>query len=390
MRETILSRLWLAGQRVLRDSAAPPVCDDLALEQHQAAALDWLCRAQEISADGGVSAGFHLKHGWLPSYPETTGYIACTFFDQADAQARADLERRAWRMIDWLMTLQLESGGFAGQFGSRARGPIVFNTGQILFGLVRAAERDRSRHGLREAAVRAASWLVDVMDSDGGWHRHTHQNVVHSYNSRTAWALLRCWRLCGDRLLRDAALRNFNWVLRGQRPDGFLAHAGFRPDSPPYLHTIAYAIRGLLEGGLLLQRDELIESARLAAQALAERIVAEKSLAGAYDEGWRPAAKYRCLTGEAQMTIIWARLFEHTGHEPLLDACRVALRHLAATQVTQGPPAVRGAIAGSHPIWGRYSRFEFPNWAAKFFVDAVSSYRQAVARAALREEVQCV
>jgi hypothetical protein len=32
---------------------------------------------------------------------------------------------------------------------------------------------------------------------------------------------------------------------------------------------------------------------------------------------------------------------------------------------------VRGAIPGSAPIWGAYSRFEFPNWAAKFFADAL-------------------
>jgi len=31
----------------------------------------------------------------------------------------------------------------------------------------------------------------------------------------------------------------------------------------------------------------------------------------------------------------------------------------------------RGAIAGSAPIWGRYSMFEYPNWAAKFFADAL-------------------
>jgi hypothetical protein len=32
---------------------------------------------------------------------------------------------------------------------------------------------------------------------------------------------------------------------------------------------------------------------------------------------------------------------------------------------------VRGGIAGSAPIWGDYSRFEYPNWAAKFFADAL-------------------
>ena len=34
-------------------------------------------------------------------------------------------------------------------------------------------------------------------------------------------------------------------------------------------------------------------------------------------------------------------------------------------------PVVRGGIAGSSPIWGDYSRFEYPNWAAKFFADAL-------------------
>ena len=28
-------------------------------------------------------------------------------------------------------------------------------------------------------------------------------------------------------------------------------------------------------------------------------------------------------------------------------------------------------MAGSAPIWGRYSMFEYPNWAAKFFADAL-------------------
>ena len=32
---------------------------------------------------------------------------------------------------------------------------------------------------------------------------------------------------------------------------------------------------------------------------------------------------------------------------------------------------IRGAIAGSHPIFGSYERFKYPNWAAKFFIDAL-------------------
>ncbi|MDV7395274.1 hypothetical protein RZS08_28055, partial [Arthrospira platensis SPKY1] len=40
-------------------------------------------------------------------------------------------------------------------------------------------------------------------------------------------------------------------------------------------------------------------------------------------------------------------------------------------RVLDEDPVVQGAIPGSAPIWGAYSRFEFPNWAAKFFADAL-------------------
>jgi len=32
---------------------------------------------------------------------------------------------------------------------------------------------------------------------------------------------------------------------------------------------------------------------------------------------------------------------------------------------------IRGAIPGSYPCWGKYERFSFPNWASKFFADAM-------------------
>ena len=34
-------------------------------------------------------------------------------------------------------------------------------------------------------------------------------------------------------------------------------------------------------------------------------------------------------------------------------------------------PNICGAIKGSQPIWGGYAPFTYPNWATKFFVDAM-------------------
>jgi hypothetical protein len=56
----------------------------------------------------------------------------------------------------------------------------------------------------------------------------------------------------------------------------------------------------------------------------------------------------------------------------LRDNARGAIGYLKRQQrLEDRDSAVRGALAGSVPIWGRYSRFEFPNWAAKFFADAL-------------------
>jgi hypothetical protein len=41
-------------------------------------------------------------------------------------------------------------------------------------------------------------------------------------------------------------------------------------------------------------------------------------------------------------------------------------------QETASPnPALNGAIAGSFPLFGGYMRGGYPNWATKYFVDAL-------------------
>jgi hypothetical protein len=95
-------------------------------------------------------------------------------------------------------------------------------------------------------------------------------------------------------------------------------------------------------------------------------------LAGTYDDGWTPTASYACVTGVAQMALCWLRLAQIGGDTAYRDAAWRAIAYVKRTQrLEDDDPVVRGAIPGSAPIWGAYSRFEFPNWAAKFFADAL-------------------
>src|SRR5213080_730895 len=105
--------------RLLHPSAIRLVLQDLskkrfpprASSRHLAEVMRWLCRAQDHGGgSGGVSAGFSLIKGWLPPYPETTGYIIPTFFDYANLTGLQEMHDRAIRMAEWEIAVQLPSG----------------------------------------------------------------------------------------------------------------------------------------------------------------------------------------------------------------------------------------------------------------------------------------
>jgi hypothetical protein len=80
------------------------------------------------------------------------------------------------------------------------------------------------------------------------------------------------------------------------------------------------------------------------------------------------------------MALIWLRFYGLSDDVRYLDAARRAIAFVAATQNLQTyHEGIRGAIAGSFPLYGRYERLKFPNWAAKFFIDALLSLQKAEA-----------
>ena len=360
---------------IIADLAHPAAQEQQPDAAHLAGAIDWLCRAQDVRNGkpdaGGVAAGWSFEDGWLPSYPETTGYIIETFFAAAKVLERPELVQRAERMIDWELSLQLQNGAFPGHFGEPGSHPVIFNQGQIMHGML-AGYVQLGRQDCLEAAVRGGHWMVAQQDEDGCWRSFEHYDTPHVYNTRATWALLQTGLVANDRMLVDAARRNLDWALSQQTASGWYATNAFVPWRSPFTHTIAYAIRGFLESGVLLGEQRYIDSAVEAGRALARVQRQDGWLAGTYKDGWVANAGYACLTGIAQMSLNWIRMAQVTGDESFRENARAALAYLKTTQRLADPDdAVRGGIAGSSPIWGDYSRFEYPNWAAKFFADAL-------------------
>ncbi|HZP85997.1 MAG TPA: hypothetical protein VFB54_04195, partial [Burkholderiales bacterium] len=119
------------------------------------------------------------------------------------------------------------------------------------------------------------------------------------------------------------------------------------------------------------QDDRHVRAARMAAQAVATTQREDGWIAGTLDEQWQSSVGYACVTGIAQMALCWLRLAQEGEADALREHARLAIAYVQRTQrLADKDPAVRGAIPGSVPIWGAYSRFEFPNWGAKFFADA--------------------
>lgn len=355
---------------------------------HLSAAIDWLCRAQDIRdphADrGGVSAGWSFEDGWLPSYPETSGYIVETLLAARDPLGQpglnSDLTSRAQRILDWELSLQSPDGAYPGHFGEQSSHPVIFNTGQIIHGMI-AGYQQLGRADCLESAVRAGHWMRQQQDPDGCWRRSVHNGVPHTYNSRAAWAQLNAGIAAGDQALQDSAIANLDWALSQQTDSGWYQTNAFTLDKAPFTHNIAYAIRGLLEGGLASGQQRFVESASRAASALINAQRPDGSLAGTYADNWQPQSRYCCLTGLAQTAIIWMRLSRlnpDPAEQSALDAAAdKAIAYLKRNhRIADKDLRVRGGIAGSSPIWGRYSMFEYPNWASKFFADALLMHMQ--------------
>lgn len=355
--------------------------------------IDWLKRAQDASKDGGVSALYSWPGGWRSSYPETTGYIIPTMLNAWMFFKDADCLTRSQRMADWLLSLQNTDGAFPGRTVADRVGPCVFNTGQILFGLLRMWDVSRQSRYL-DAAVRAGRWLVSVQEPGGEWSRYDFLNKSHAYNTRTAWALILLAERTDVDVFRRAAATHLAWVKGLTDEDGFIRRCAFdaNDNSRSYgfreslqalvkgrnwpgfytkasLHTIAYAIQGMLECAWLLKDNRAESLARTAAAALAAHARSGR-LAGYYGPGWIPESSSLCLTGTAQMAIIWLRLAEHEGNEYLAAAVQGCRLVREAQKTRTRNDAKRGAIAGSAPLHGLYLPFRFPNWAAKFAADA--------------------
>jgi hypothetical protein len=351
-----------------------PDPNDLDATRHLEAAVEWLKRAQDAGTDRGVSYGVRFGSDFQESYPETTGYICRTFVELSQRNGDAVLLRRAVEMGEWEVDVQMPSGAVMGGKLNARPTPAVFNTGMVLLGwsaLIRAGASERCR----PAAIRAADWLIAMQEPNGNWIRGNSDFALAGaslYNVKAAWGLC----ALGEALNREdyvrAAIRNGEFCVARQQPNGWFRDCCLTDPSIPLLHTIAYTMEGLIGIGEIAGRRDFIEAARTTADAQLRIMGADGFLPARQDSEFRAAVDWCCLTGSAQTSIVFSKLHRLTGDRKYVDGAHLLNRYLMAHHDVRNPDLrLRGGLPGSWPVWGDYGRFTILNWATKFLVDAL-------------------
>ena len=115
-----------------------------------------------------------------------------------------------------------------------------------------------------------------------------------------------------------------------------------------------------------------VDAAIRGSRPLAAAVRSNGFLAGRFRADWRPAVSWVCLTGSAQFAIVCYRLARMRGEQALGETADRIVDFLKAVQVTRsGDAGVVGPLAGSFPIFGGYQTGGYPNWATKYFLDAL-------------------
>ncbi len=358
-------------------------------ETRARAAVDWLLLAQSASPDEGVALGYFpvdgVYQGWRASYPETTGYIITSLLHYARRYNDPNIKEAALRMAQWEIALQMPSGAVQGGpvTTPEKQTPAAFNTGMVLDGWCSAYLETHQRDFL-DAARKAAHFLLNDM-GEGGYFQTNGEYVsageLKTYTCLCAWAMYRFGVLDGDSRYLQSAILSIEAALRQQQTNGWFSHNCLSRSEAPLTHTIGYALQGILEVGVLSGRGDFITAARRGIDPILDKITSNGYLPGRFYPTWEPASFSSCLTGSAQIAIVCFRLAELTGETRYATSANLLVNFLKSLQALDlNNPALNGAIAGSFPILGEYMRSGYPNWATKYYLDALMLQEKLVSK----------
>lgn len=346
--------------------------NDNIFEERTTAGLQWLKRSIDVTGMKG-SAAYYSRwrkpfKGWEAAYPETTGYIIETLFDYYHLRKENWLFEYAISCSDWLISIQSKEGYFKELLGNTYRAS-VFNTGQIIFGLVRAYEETGNEKYL-QSFEKTVQWLIDNLEQDGSWQAGNYiDNFIPAYYTRVIWAILYANKFLNKDAISKKMELAFAYNLQNIQPNLAINNWGFWKNKPAFTHTIAYTLRGFLESSIYLKDKECIKTIEKIGKNIIE-IYPEGNFPGTIDLNWKGDFSYICVTGNAQISSLFYKLYLLESNNNYGNYASKVFEKTYQFQKLDESKNLKGAVPGSAPFWGKYMRMKYPNWAVKFYLDA--------------------
>jgi len=347
---------------------------------HLLKTINWLNLAQKSTSDSGISRGFSLVKnsksnlsGWQPSYPETTGYIISTFIKASKILNDKTLVVKAMQMADWELNIMFTDGAVHGGNISMFPNKAIFDTGQVINGLIDLYQ-ETSEQKYLNAAVKSADWIASQEYNHKGKWETCHASSVSAksttYYSYAIAPIAKLGNIINNQNFISLAERTATRTIGKQLKNGWFIEADFEPRDDYLLHSIAYTIDGLWDIGTQTNSSEFCLKAKNSIDNLLKTMSLKGTIPGRLDKNWQPTVSWICLTGIAQIGITCFKIFQQTNDKKYSQAASRMKQFLKTTQNNLDPKyGGIGAIYGSWPIEGKYGQYQALNWPAKFFAD---------------------
>ncbi len=369
----MLDRIFTQIRYRFFDYTGQPASSAKPIIKHLADALQWF-EASMLPEGGGAAKYSMMTHNMAFGYPLTTANWVpvlsriSSYYPELYSQVikNPDLIRE---LVNWVLRTQRRDGTFPASYGDfMNQPPRVFNNGLIIHSLL-DHHNVSGGNDLLEACIKSAEWLLKVQSTDGSWRQFTFHQL--SSNTLTAAALIRLAGITGEKKYELAGEKNIQFALELQSDNGYFKGNGFDSTSSAFTITMAYAIAGVLEAGILTGNELWKNAAIKGLIPVLNKVNQQGFLVGELDENFQSDSSFSCLPGNCLMAVNAYKLATLEGNPDFKIKADLLTDYVKSKQLESKIQLINGGVPGSWPISGNYCSYEITSWGVRYFTEAL-------------------
>jgi rhamnogalacturonyl hydrolase YesR len=369
----MLDRIFTQIRFRFFDFSSRPKVTEKPVSGYLTDALGWF-QASLLPEGGGAAKYSMMTHQMSSGYPMTTANWVPVlsrlklYYPELFNQIikNPDTIRE---LVNWVLRTQRRDGTFPASYGDfMNQPPRVFNNGLIIHSLL-DHHNEQGGNDLMEACIKSAEWLLKVQSADGSWRQFTFHQL--SSNTMTASALIRLASITGEKKYELAGEKNIQFALGLQAENGYFKGNGFDSNSSAFTITMAYAIAGVLEAGILTGNETWKNAALKGLVPVMNKVNENGFLVGTLDENFQSDSSFACLPGSCLMAVNAYKLASLEGNSELKIKADLLTDYVKSKQMSSKSPLINGGISGSWPISGNYCTYEITSWGVRYFAEAL-------------------